>query len=67
MNPSRLVQLYNARFPNGVPNGVRIGHRSENPGQPPALPAGVRYVALSPRPDNEDDGTLLAAYFLGGD
>ena len=67
MNPSRLVQLYSARFPNGVPNGVRSGHQSENPGQPPALPAGVRYVDLSPRPDDEDEGARLASYFLGGE
>ena len=67
MNPSRLAQLYTARFPNGVPNGVRSGHRSGYPAQAAALPGGTRYVDLSPRPDNEDDGTLLAAYFLGGD
>ena len=67
MNPSRLAQLYSARFPNGVPNGVRSGHLSGYPAQAAALPGGARYVDLSPRPDNEDDGTLLAAYFLGGD
>jgi hypothetical protein len=67
MNPSRLAQLYSARFPNGVPNGVRSGHPSGYPAQAAALPAGTRYVDLSPRPDNEDDGTLLAAYFLGGE
>ena len=67
MNPSRLAQLYTARFPNGVPNGVRSGHLSGYPAQAAALPAGTRYVDLSPRPDNEDDGTLLAAYFLGGE
>lgn len=67
MNPSRLYRLYDARFPNGVPNGVRSGHRSGYRGQMPAAQGGPRYVDLSPRPDNEDDGTLLAAYFLGGD
>lgn len=67
MNPSRLAQLYSARFPNGVPNDVRSGHRSGYPAQAAALPGGTRYVDLSPRPDNEDDGTLLAAYFLGGE
>ena len=63
MNPSRLYRLYDARFP----NGVRSGHRSGYRGQMPAAQGGPRYVDLSPRPDNEDDGTLLAAYFLGGD
>ena len=67
MNPSRLVQLYSARFPNGVPNGVRCGHLSGYPTQAAALPAGVRYVDLSPRPDDEDEGARLASYFLGGE
>lgn len=67
MNPSRLVQLYSARFPNGVPNGVRSGHISGYPTQAVALPGRTRYVDLSPRADDEDDGARLAAYFLGGE
>lgn len=67
MNPSRLVQLYSARFPNGVPNGVRNGHLSGYPTQAAALPGGTRYVDLSPRADDEDDGARLASYFLGGE
>ena len=67
MNPSRLCQLYDARFPNGVPNGVRSGHRNGQPGQTAILPDGTRFVDLSPRPDDEDDGTRLASYFLGGE
>lgn len=66
MNPARLYRLYDARFPNGVPNSVRSGHRSGQPGQAPALPGGTRYVDLSPRQDDED-GERLAAYFLGGE
>lgn len=67
MNPSRLFRLYDARFPNGVPNGVRSGHLSGYPVQTAALPGGARYVDLSPRPDDANDGARLAAYFLGGD
>jgi len=67
MNPSRLIRLYSARFPNGVPNGVRNGHLSGIPAQAAALPGGTRYVDLSPRADDEDDGARLAAYFLGGE
>ena len=67
MNPSRLSQLYSARFPNGVPNGVRSGHRAGYAEQTPTLQGGTRYVDLSPTADDEDDGSRLAAYFLGGD
>lgn len=62
MNPSRLVQLYDDKFS----GGVRSGHR-ETPPQPGPSGAGrTRYVDLSPRED-EDSGTRLAAYFLGGE
>ena len=63
MNPSRLYRLYDARFPNGVPNGVRSGHQTTPAA---AGTGGVRYVDLSPR-DDSDSGTRLAAYFSGGD
>ena len=65
MNPARLIQLYDARF-----SGVRSGHRPEtfrSGPQDPLIPGGrTRYVDLSPRED-DTDGSLLAAYFLGGE
>ena len=63
MNPSRLHQLYNARFS----SGVRSGHRQSQAAQAAIGPGVARYVDLSPREDDEDDGTRLAAYFAGGE
>ena len=62
MNPSRLIQLYDDKFS----GGVRSGHR-ETGTQPEASGAGrTRFVDLSPR-EEDDSGTRLAAYFLGGE
>lgn len=60
MNPARLIRLFDAKF---AP-GVRSGHRPEV--FRTSAQGGARYVDLSPRED-DDDGTRLAAYFLGGD
>ena len=62
MNPSRLHQLYSARFL----SGVQSGHRRSKAAQAASGPGIARYVDLSLR-DDEADGAQLAAYFAGGD
>ena len=62
MNPARLCQLFDAKFSRGVHSGHRESSAIRN-----AMGPGVpRYVDLSPRDDDDDDGTRLAAYFAGG-
>ena len=62
MNPARLCQLFDAKFS----RGVHSGHRTDSVIQNAMGPGVARYVDLSPREDDDDDGTRLAAYFAGG-
>jgi len=62
MNPARLCQLYDAKFS----RSVHSGHRTDSVIRAATGPDSARYVDLSPREDDDDDGTRLAAYFSGG-
>lgn len=62
MNPARLCQLFNAKFNRNANSGrQKTSYRPDITGQ-----VKTRFVDLSPRED-EDSGSRLAAYFIGGE